>query len=224
MWTKKDTIAIIPHYGGDGGYRRGSKPDNRLEYLKRTLSSLKGKATRVVFVCNDEDFEVVSKLDCEELQELPTENPKLLIYDACKEAQKSYRAFNFVLYTDADHEFTIKEEAFKNLPKGSYVVPHRLEEVVGGKGADRGLRHDKYVIINHSLRGRVVNMVEAYSGCYLCHKEDFDKVEFTCLDQGSIGEQPAGFNIFNSGLACFKFGIDEFSVVHLSGRDYHESL
>lgn len=224
VWTKKDTVAIIPYYGGDGGYRRGSKPNNRLDYLKRTLESLKGKATRVVFTCNDPDFESACKLECEQIEGLPTEDPRLLIHDTCKEVQESYDSFKYVLYTDADHEFTIKPEYFRGMTHGQYFVPHRLEEVVDGKGANRGMPYGKYVITNFSPEGRVTNKDQGYSGAYFVTKEDFNKINFTKNQCDMIGEQAAGFNVFESNLCCFKLDVEEFNVIHLSGKDYHESL
>lgn len=222
VWTVQDTVAIIPYYSGEEGYHRGSKAENRLNHLIRTLKSLEGLATRIVYVCSDNDYKTVSNLSCEGLEMIRTDNPRYLIHYMCEDSQEKYNDYKFLLYTDSDHEFTINKESFNDFDN-KYYVPHRFEEVVNGKGADRGLRVGDYVIVNHSPPGLVTSDNDAYSGSYICKKEDFNKVSFL-KTLWLTGEQGAGLNIFNSGLPCYKLPIDDFKVEHLSGRDYHEGL
>lgn len=234
---------------GDDPAARNSNSQygSRERYLERTLQSMTRYCKQVVvYVCNDHDAGIASKyltgpgMSCTQLEVADT---MMLALEACKHIQNHAHVPDdaIVYYTEADQVLVAlqdRKELADVLRKNSvYVSMHRLEELYGACGSDRGPcvqsggRH--FVMPNTtddipaqaSFSDRFYvspSTYEAFAGAFLISMGNMRRVTFQVTD--GLRVESACFSCF-SAMPCLKTKrvLDVF-VHHLSGYEYHQQL
>lgn len=226
---KTNRLALIPIY------LRGissSNSDNRIDYLKKTIASIEDHFDIVVGVYDNIDQETLLKEEIDSII-IECDAPVKLGKALCEWALKNYNNER-ILFTEADHVFMSKyswEYLDEVMNDNVYFSPHRLEQLYGEKGKNRGpnvtVDGIEYTCPNSVSRPEVnekfivpLNIREAYSGAYYCSYNALSKVEFKGLHLENAG----GWDIFNT-LPCIKTAnILDFCINHLSGYEYHQKL
>jgi hypothetical protein len=229
------TLALIPYYGGPAGEGAavGNTPENkRVQYLRRTVNSLKGFADKVVIGATGTDWADGFDHPCVRWLTLDCA-PMFIPANLCRAAQDSdaVRAYDHVYVTEADQVLTAAPRILDLVDGDNYLVPHRLEEVYLGRGADRGLvvyHNGKwFAICNGAPVGdgtyHPSNIVMGYGGAFLSTWELFKRIPFPDSTVQPV-EHVTGFSAYTTGHALKTSRWDWFSVEHLSGLDFHKSL
>lgn len=222
-------LALIPVY------LRGissSKSDNRIDYLKKTIASVKDHFDIIVGVYDKTDQKTLLK---EEIDSVIVEcdNPVQLGKTLCEWALKNFNNKR-ILFTEADHVFmsAYSWEYLDSIMKDDfYFSPHRLEQLYGEKGKDRGpnvvVDNIEYTCPNSVFRPEInekfiapFELNEAYSGAYYCSHNALSKVKF----RGLHLEDAGGWDISKTLLCVKTSNILDFCINHLSGYEYHQRL
>jgi hypothetical protein len=229
------TLALIPYYDGPArpDAAVGNCPESkRADYLHKTVNSLWGFTSVVVGVCAGTSLpdhlpsNVTSKA-------LFTE-PRFLPGALCRAVQTEaglLEEFDAVYVTEADQVFHMTAGVEEALDHTNYLVPHRLEEVYLGHGADRGpvVPHDgkQFAICNGAPAGDSFyhpgGYVAGYGGAFLATRELFQRITFWDSATQPV-EHVTGFFAYATGIALKTSDWERFFVEHLSGLDYHKSL
>ena len=221
-------LALIPMFMGESTATHSLRK-NRLDYLDKTIESLKN------------DFEILIGVTTEEEQDLLIDfpydkvslncNPIHLPSYLCNFA-KSLTDFERILLTEADQVFYGDYSILDEFVIGNnYLVPHRLEKLYKHFGGDRGpfvtFLNNAYICPNSFETTKEElgyyapsNAVEGFGGAFYCTKTLLDNVVFSFSAQLPI-EHGTGFDIYKTG-SCFKTKSKlGFFVEHLSGYEFH---
>lgn len=238
---KYNLLSIIPYFGGDSTAAHSLK-ETRLEYLFKTYDSLINISDKIIIsVCIPEDLEIVKtfNFNCE-IYNMQGADPIFLPFFTVAHLQNKIE-YEYIYYTEADQILYVKDKdkIFNQLDKNVYIVPQRLEKIYNGVGANRGenvrFKDSTYAVINKTGNSRpyeqapefYVNVTkeDAFGGCFLCHRDLFNRVQFNMSNSLPI-EHTSGFDMFNTpGALCLKTNnIYDFFTDHLSGYEYHKKL
>jgi hypothetical protein len=241
MNTANEILTIIPFYGGE--FKNHSAPENRLNYLIKTIDSVnKITSDIIVGVQNEGDanriHEVLPRL---EIRRIESDNPLYLPANLCKEIQNGQIKHKYILYTEADQIIHFANIGFilSKLDNNIYCVPQRLEETYKLYGYHRGhlvkINKHRFIVANLDYKK---NMVEhdshfyrcltrsnSYGGCFLCSRGLFKRIKFREADS-FYTEHTSGFDIFETdNSVCLKTKkIHDFYVEHLSAIEYHKKI
>jgi hypothetical protein len=226
---KTNRLALIPVY------LRGisnSKSDNRINYLKKTIDSIKDYFDIIIGVYDEIDQKTLLDEGIK-TEIIKCDSPVQLGKALCEWALKNFNNER-ILFTEADHVFMSAyswDYLDSIMNDDIYFSPHRLEQTFNGKGKNRGpnvvVNDINYVCPNSIQRPEVnenlINTLipnEAYGGAYYCSHRALSKVEF----KGIHLENAGGWDVFKALLCIKTSNILDFCINHLSGYEYNQTL
>lgn len=247
-WIK---FCFVVFYMGDceRNKRSSSRYQNRISYLKRTVSNALKYTERVcVFVCNDYDKHVVEdNLRTVECIQISCRTGSYLPCEACLYVQRhltdlDLKDEDIIYFTEADHLLYVKNEIVDDMltilrNDNVYASMHRMEEIYQDYGKDRGINCQLYginLVLANTTRNidsmpsydnknqfyKSIHMHEAYAGAYLITANSYRKVRIN--NNGDL-ESPS-LSCYDS-LPCLKTKrFTDIYIIHLSGYEYHASL
>jgi len=230
-------LGLVPYFSGTSS-ATNSAMETRRQYLEATVESLDSYDIQVVvgIVQDEPDVEDLG-LDAYRVEEgIP---PEWLPVAFLREMKDNSNDFDLIYYTEADQILHIDRDLFDFPRNIRYLVPHRMEELYEGVGAERGDgffdvdENRKFVIANgRSPLGRPgftqgqlykpKSVVDRFGGAWLASQYLYAGTQFR--QSFHLPVEHACFGIAEAGTTWKTMEYDGFWVEHLSGIEYHEKL
>lgn len=231
-------LGLVPYFSGVSS-ATNSAQDTRRQYLEATIKSMETICDEIIVgIVQDEPD--VRDLELESLHvgdDVPPEWLPAAFFRQIK-AEDGFDGYDLIYVSEADQVLHI-DPALLDYPRNiRYLVPHRMEELYEGMGADRGegFLYDgrKFVIANGRSplgkpgfeRGELYKpkkVIDRFGGAFLCHRYLFSGTAFMFSWDLPV-EHATGLDIAEAGQAWKTMEYDRFWVEHLSGIEFHEKL